>query len=778
MTVTEERQLSKVVGGPDSAMPSIQVVTERCAGCQECVIRCPQGALTMNTDLWIAQGDDSLCVGCRQCERTCPFSAIVIDGPVLAGERVEREELHLDSVLGYNEEMRKGIESFEAARREAERCLDCPDPTCMRGCPAHNDIPGFMRAVRDNDLPRAHSILRNTSFLPDICSRVCDQAAQCEGSCTWSLAGERPVAIGLIERFITDNEPVPPLQRVSNEGEGMTVGIVGAGPAGIAAASTLVQAGASVTLYEKDDIAGGLPRWGIPDFTLPDEVAMRPLETLKATGVSMRLGVEVKDGDMDRLLKEMDAVIMCHGASIPIRLPVPGADLDGIVDATWFLKRAKDALAAREGIEEVGLPGVAGGVAGKASKGPRVLVLGAGNTAMDVARSAMRLGAASATCVDWLDRKFALVRPDELAEAESEGVVASFSSTLVELQGDDGKVKRAVLASTVQKDRTKLPKVLSDKKRTVEVDLVVMAMGYRLEPELVKLLPGTPVRKIAKGMPDRRWVASGILHNSASAFCNSNPVGTLSINREVGLVSASLAVRERIWVAGDALIGPSTVVEAMSQGKRAAEAILRSHPSRPSFSGKIEPKRSLDTGSDGISGNVEVDGTDVDDVEVGGMEGGAGASAMSQERSAKRVLVVYDSLTGHTEKAASAIAGSLKGRGAAVKFLPISRVGLAEIAWADLIVLGTWVEGFIFAGIKPAKTTRAWMEGLPRLGGKRVAVFCTYGVSPRNVVDGLAKAFGQKGATVVARAQLSHSNLESRAIDFAATVREAALVAR
>ncbi len=151
---------------------------------------------------------------------------------------------------------------------------------------------------------------------------------------------------------------------------------------------------------------------------------------------------------------------------------------------------------------------------------------------------------------------------------------------------------------------------------------------------------------------------------------------------------------------------------------------------------------------------------------------------MSQERSAKRVLVVYDSLTGHTEKAASAIAGSLKGRGAAVKFLPISRVGLAEIAWADLIVLGTWVEGFIFAGIKPAKTTRAWMEGLPRLGGKRVAVFCTYGVSPRNVVDGLAKAFGQKGATVVARAQLSHSNLESRAIDFAATVREAALVAR
>ncbi len=756
MTVTEERQAYKVVGGSEVATPSIHVLVERCAGCQECVIRCPQGALTMNTDLWIAKGDDSLCVGCRQCERTCPFSAIVIDGPVLAGERVERKELHLDSVLGNNEEIRKGIESFEAARKEAERCLDCPDPTCMRGCPAHNDIPGFMRAVRDSDLPGAHSILRNTSFLPDICSRVCDQAAQCEGSCTWSLAGERPVAVGLIERFITDNEPVPPLQRVSNDGEGLSVAVVGAGPAGIAAASTLVQAGASVTLYEKDDIAGGLPRWGIPDFTLPDEVAMRPVETLRAAGVEARLGVEVKDGDMDRLLKEMDAVIMCHGASIPIRLPVPGADLDGIVDATWFLKRAKDALAAREGIEEVGLAGVAG----KSSKGPRVLVLGAGNTAMDVARSAMRLGAANATCVDWLDRKFALVRPDELAEAESEGVVANFSSTLVELQGEGGRVKRAVLASTIQKDRTKLPKVLKDKKRTVEVDLVVMAMGYRLDQELTKFLPGTPVRKVAKGMPDRRWVASGILHNDASAFCNSNPVGTLSINREVGLVSASLAVRDRIWVAGDALIGPSTVVEAMSQGKRAAEAILRSKPSRPL---KTESNKS----SVGLG-----------DTEVGGLEGGTGAPVMPQERSAKRVLVVYDSLTGHTEKAGSTIAGSLKGRGASVKFLPISRVGLAEIAWADLIVLGTWVEGFVFVGIKPAKTTRAWMEGLPRLGGKRVAVFCTYGISPRNVVDELAKAFEQKGAKVIAKAQFPHSNLESRAIDFAATVRDAALTPR
>ncbi|MHB8262954.1 MAG: NAD(P)-binding protein, partial [Acidimicrobiales bacterium] len=361
MTMTEERKgaAGQNAAGGTMEAPSIHVNAERCAGCQECVIRCPKGALTMNVDLWIAQGDDTLCVGCRQCERTCPFSAIVIDGPVLAGERVEREVLHLDTVLGDNQEMRKGIPSFEAARREAMRCLDCPDPTCMRGCPAHNDIPGFMRAVRESDLARAHSILRNTSFLPDVCSRVCDQSAQCEGSCSWSLAGEKPVAIGLIERFITDNAPVPPLERVSDDGEGMSVAVVGAGPAGIGAASALVQSGASVTVFEKDDDLGGLLRWGIPDFTLPDAVAKRPWDTLQGAGVDLRLGVAVQDGDIDRLLAEMDAVVLCHGASKPIRLPVPGADLDGITDATWFLKRAKDALDAREGIEEVGLPGAA-----------------------------------------------------------------------------------------------------------------------------------------------------------------------------------------------------------------------------------------------------------------------------------------------------------------------------------------------------------------------------------------------------------------------------------
>ncbi len=732
MTVTAVRE---PVGERASrlARPAIHVLVDRCAGCQECIIRCPAGALSMNAELWIAEGEDSLCVGCRQCVRTCPFSAITIEGPALSGDRLQPEEAHPVRLLGDASEIRQGIQGDDAALAEAQRCLECPDPTCVRGCPAHNDIPGFIRAIREGDIQAAHTILRQTSFLPDVCSRVCDQAAQCEGSCSWSLAGQPPVAIGLLERYVCEAQPVPPLDTTSPAGVGLRVAVIGSGPAGIGAASVLVQAGAVVTVFEKDAEPGGLIRWGIPDFTLPDDIASRPWAQLLAMGVELRLNTEIKVGDQEKMLTEFDAIVFAHGASIPIKLPVPGADLEGVTDATWFLKRAKDALESEGGIAEVGLPGRAG-KAEAAGRGPAVLVLGAGNTAMDVARSALRLGASRAVCVDWLDEKFALVRPDELAEARGEGVEALFSTTLVELQGEGGRVRRAVLASTVQKERGKLPKVVGGSRQVQDFDLVVMAMGYRVEQDLAKKLPGTPMRKAAKGMPDNRWVASGILHNDASAFCNSNPVGCLAIDRETGFLSASLAVTDRVWVAGDALVGPSTVVESMAQGKRAAEAILRSRPQRTTSGSGAEDVR---------SGKLPI---------------------------ARRVLVVYDSLTGHTEKVARQVAGSLKGRGAEVKLLPIRRVGLAEITWADMLVVGTWVQGFVVAGVKPAKTTTKWLAGLPRLGGKSAAVFCTYGVSARDVPSRLARSMADRGAEVAAVAAISHSRAENEAAEFAASI--------
>ena len=696
--------------------PHVRVLTDRCAGCQECVIRCPTGALSMDTERWVALADGDLCVGCRQCMRTCPFSAIVVDGPLLVAPRVEPELAHPEYLLGDVNEIRSGFTGWPEALAEADRCLQCPDPTCMRGCPAHNDIPGFIAAVRNRDLEGAHEILRRTSVLPDICSRVCNQAAQCEGACSWSLAGGTPVAIGRLERFVADTLPVPPPApvRVADE---LSVGIIGSGPAAAGATWELIEAGASVTVYEKDTNPGGLCNWGIPDFTLPEAVAARPWHQLVSAGVDLQCGTEIHPEDLGRLLGTHDAVIVAHGASVPLRLSVPGVELEGVTDATTFLQGAKAAL------EEGGDPGGFCATLGLASEDgergrrlPKVLVLGAGNTAMDVARTARRLGL-GATCVDWLDERFALTRPDELDEARYEGVEVRFLRTLTALRGEAGRVTRAELARTIQARTDRRPTVVTGDPEVLSVDLVVMAMGYRADPAFADALPGTPVRREAAGVADRAWSASGILAAPASAFADHNPVGTLALGREIGLWSATLPVTERLWVIGDALIGPATVVEAMAQGRRAADAVLDSRPARP--------VRSDDVWSNGQ----------------------------------KRVLVCYESGGGRTARAAEAIAGGFSARGDRVRVLPITKVGPAELAAADMVVVGSWVEGFVIAGVRPAKAMRTWLAGLPRLGGRPVGVFCTFAIAPKGALPAMRRAVEVKGAVVVAQAAFGPGEL-------------------
>ncbi len=554
-----------------AARPHVTVLTDRCAGCQECLIRCPTAAVSMDSERWVVQVDDSLCTGCRQCERTCPFSAIQVEGPLIVEDRLEIKPTHPLVLLDNTTEVRPGLPNWAAVLAEANRCLNCPDPTCVRGCPAHNDIPSFIQAIRSGDLNFAHDVLSRTSVLPDICSRVCDQSTQCEGACTWSLAGGEPVAIGALERFVCDNAAVRAPTRRSQAGGGISVGIIGSGPAGIGAAWELIEAGASVTVYEKDAEPGGLLRWGIPDFTLPAAVARRPWEQLQAMGVDLRCGFEVAAEDLDRLMGAHDAVIVANGASLPLRLPVQGLDLNGVTDATTFLQLATGALADGRGSDSFQKLYAELPVLSQAT--PRVLVIGAGNTGMDVARTARRLGA-EAICIDWLDRRFAIVRPDELSEAIYEGVQVCFSTTLLRLEGESGLLRRAWLAKTRQGRAAERPKVLTGKSESVPVDLAVMAMGYRNDPSFSSALPGTPVRRETSGLPDRRWMASGILAGPASEFAHHQPVGTLALGREVGLSAAASPVKDRLWVVGDALVGPSTVVEAMAQGRRAGRAVL------------------------------------------------------------------------------------------------------------------------------------------------------------------------------------------------------------
>ena len=680
----------------------VSVLVDRCAGCQECVIRCPAAALSMEPVTWTVIANDDVCVGCRQCERTCPFSAITIDGPLAVGDRYDPPLFQPVELRGNVAETRRGYDTWDEAIAEANRCLNCPDPTCMRGCPAHNDIPQFVAAVRDHDLARAHEILSRTTVMPDICSRVCNQSAQCEGACTWSLAGGIPVAVGRLERFIADNAPVPAPVAVAPREGALSVGIIGSGPAGIGAAWDLVEAGASVVVYEKDATPGGLPIWGMPDFTLPDDVATRPWHQLVDAGVDLRCSTPIAADSFDHLLVRHDAVIVAHGAGMAIRLPVPGADLSGVVDATYFLKGAKDALASEEAARAFRTSlGVGEG------RGVRALVLGAGNTAMDVARMARRLGI-EATCMDWLNERFALARPDELAEARHEGVDVRFQRTLTQLDGANGRVAKAHLAHTVQPDRAKQPTVLKDASDVLDVDLVVMAMGYRLDPAFHETLPSLPIKKRATGMAPGRWSASGILKNPASAYNHHSPVGSLALDREVGLWASASPVRDRVWVAGDALTGPSTVVEAMAQGRRAARAILDAQPARP------------DRASDHQAGH------------------------------ATRVLVCYASEGGTTKRTAEKMADDLRVHGAMVDVRSIHEVGARELASADAFVIGSWVEGLVVAKVHPARAMRDWVAALPTLGDRPVAVFCTYGVNPRGALGELCTALEQRGGRVVA----------------------------
>jgi glutamate synthase (NADPH/NADH) small chain len=730
MTATRAN-LAPVAAG----QPHVTILTDRCAGCQECVIRCPASALSMDEARWVAAANDSLCVGCRQCVRTCPFSAITVSGPVAVAERTE--PVVTEQATGSTSEIRAGYASWDEALIEANRCLSCPDPTCVRGCPAHNDIPSFIGAIRDGDLARAHEVLRRTTVLPDVCSRVCDQSAQCEGSCTWSLAGGSPVAIGKLERFVADNAPVPAPSAPGGgaAGAGLSVAVVGSGPAGIGAAWQLIESGASVTVYERDEKPGGLIDWGIPDFTLPAEFARRPWRQLTEAGVDLHCGTEIRADDVGRLLTEHDAVILAHGAPVPIEPPVPGRELDGVTNATSFLKDGKAALRSHDALELFAaayqLPvGNAGAARALDETAPRVLVLGAGNTAMDVARTARRLGL-RAVCVDWVDERFAIARPDEIAEARHEGVEIRFLRTLARLDGEDGRVSRATLTLTRQERADRKPEPIDGQPETIDTDLVVMAMGYRANASFARLLPGTPCRREAAGVPDRRWLASGILASPAPEFAHRKPVGRLALGREAGLNAALLPYQERVWAAGDAVVGPSTVVEAMAQGKLAAAAVIGAGPGR------------------------------------------------SARRNPSRVLIAYDSRGGRTAEAAMIIARELRPTGAVVRAVPLSQVGIAELSETDLLVVGTWVEGLVVARVEPARAAQQWLASLPRLAGLRTAAFCTYRVSPRGALATLRASLEGHGTQVLGQDAFGprKSHIEAGAVRFAARLAELAWAA-
>ncbi len=679
MTLTQDDQNTEV-----TAHPHVTVLSDRCAGCQECSIRCPVDALSLDVDSWTVIANDELCVGCRQCVRTCPFSAITVDGPVLEGFRTQSVVHHPVKLLGDRSEIRKGIDSWEAALSEASRCLSCPDPTCIRGCPAHNDIPGFIRSIREGNLDEAHDILRRTSVMPDICSRVCDQAVQCEGSCSWSLAGGTPVAIGALERFICDNAPVPPVRVRDGHTVTKKVAIIGSGPAGASCAWELAENGAQVDVFEKDGEPGGLLNWGIPDFTLPGALPRRLWDELEKAGVTLHLNHRVDMDNLSAVTNGYDAVVVAAGAGNSIRLPVKGSDLGNIVDATHFLTQSRLALSGMAGESPISI-----------GAGDRVLVVGAGNTAMDSARMAIRLGA-KPICVDWMNEKFAPVRRDELEEARQEGVEVRFGTTVDHFEGENGKVTKAVLLSTSQESAAKLPVTIKSSAHEIEVDLVIMAMGYRIPSDITDRFPQVPIKKTTPELVDRRWRASGLFAEQTVEWARNLNVGSIALSRDIARNLAGVSFDDKIWVIGDSMIGPATVVEAMAHGKHAARAILEH----------------------------------------------------SSSQKVANVLVVFDSQGGKTAEVAKRVESYLSDNTYKTRITPIGDVSTGDLAWCDAIVLATWIEGLVIAGVQVSKRTRKWIETLPNLGHRPVVLVATYGVSPKNALEKCSKLLSAKGGDV------------------------------
>ncbi|MHB8191621.1 MAG: FAD-dependent oxidoreductase [Ferrimicrobium sp.] len=547
--------ISQMTKADLDARVSVTVFADRCAGCQECVIRCPVEALSMDPERWIAVADSSACVGCRQCVRSCPFSAIVVEGPMLVAPRSTLSDHHASAIEGDIAEVRGGFADLAQAQLEAQRCLECPDPTCVRGCPAHNDIPGFIGAVAKGDLVRAREILSLTSCLSGACSRVCDWGSQCEGSCTWSLAGGQGVAVGKIERFISDNTDFPNVLTKA-PANSRRVAVVGAGPAGIGAAYELTKQGASVEVFEQDEHSGGVMRWGIPSYVLPGDAWHPTLDALGAAGVQFHNGASITPEMVTDLSGTFDAVILSAGAMAGIQPRANGLDLDGVVDATTFLDRAKSTLEGQDG-------------AHFDLEGKRIIVLGAGNTAMDVARSALRLGA-SATAVDWMDERFSRARKDEIIEAREEGVEVLFLRTVLGIDPNEtGGVGGVVVAKTEQSGPLATPKVLEGSSHQIQADMVVLAMGYRVE-EAWKALPSSValgVMPTLSGMADRAWIASGY-------FFGSTSLANLALGRERSREVSAFPVSRHVWAVGDLKVGPSTVVTAMAQGMSAARGVM------------------------------------------------------------------------------------------------------------------------------------------------------------------------------------------------------------
>lgn len=442
-------------------------------------------------------------------------------------QRPEERIQNFDEVaLGYTEEQ---------AITEAGRCIQCPKPQCVDGCPVEIDIPAFIKEIKEGNFDEAVKKVKERNSLPAICGRVCPQEEQCQKFCVLGKKGD-PVSIGRLERFISDYElkkgvVVPPKPKPS----GNKVAVVGSGPAGLTTAAELVKLGHEVVIFEALHVPGGVLMYGIPEFRLPKKIVEAEVSYIEKLGTVVKTDAIIgKLYTVDELLERFDALFIGTGAGLPRFLNLPGENLVGIYSANEFLIRVNLMKAYR--FPEYDTP---------IRVGNRVAVIGGGNVAMDSARSALRLGADEVNIVYRRSRVEMPARLEEIENAEEEGIGFKLLTNPTKFLGDQhGWVKgmeciKMRLGEPDDSGRRR-PIPIKGSEFVMDVDTVIVAVGQS---------PNPLIQRTTKGLQTTRW-------------------GTIVVDAETGKTSIN-----GVYAGGDIVSGAATVISAMGAGKKAANSI-------------------------------------------------------------------------------------------------------------------------------------------------------------------------------------------------------------
>lgn len=453
----------------------------------------------------------------------------------VAVKRVKMPELDPAYRVAHRlEEVNQGL-SVEMAQQEAFRCLDCPNPQCVTGCPVSIDIPGFVKNIERGEFADALGVINRTSTLPAVCGRVCPQEKQCESKCIHHKMKSEPVAIGYLERFAADycrengNKPTPE----KAEPNGIKIAVAGSGPSGLTFAGEMAKRGYDVTVFEALHEIGGVLKYGIPEFRLPNAIVDEELRSLEALGVKfVRDTIVGKTLSIDDLKADgYKAVYVASGAGLPRFMNIPGENLNGVMSSNEYLTRINLMGA---GLPEHDTPVL---------RGKNIAVIGGGNTAMDSVRTALRMGADRAMIVYRRTEDEMPARKEEVKHAKEEGVEFLTLHNPVEYIGDDKgrvsvmKLQKMELGAPDESGR-RSPVPVEGAFEEIPVDLVIVSVGVSPNPIIPDSVEGLEMSK------------------RHTIVVNDNTM------------QSSIPF---IFAGGDIVRGGATVILAMGDGKRAAE---------------------------------------------------------------------------------------------------------------------------------------------------------------------------------------------------------------